>query len=47
MAFILYELSWTGNALGVEGAKAIAKTLKSNRTLTKLDLGGTDSVMHW
>jgi hypothetical protein len=47
MAFLLYELLWTGNGLGVEGAKLIAEALESNHTLTALNLGGTDSIMHW
>jgi hypothetical protein len=47
MVFLFYELLWTGNELGVEGAKVIAKALASNRTLTTLNLQCTDSVMHW
>jgi hypothetical protein len=47
MAFLLYELLWTDNRLGMEGAKVIAKALESNPTLTTLDLRCTDSVMHW
>jgi hypothetical protein len=47
MAFVFYELLWADNALGVEGAKVIAKALESNRTLTTLNLQCTDSVMHW
>jgi hypothetical protein len=47
MAFLLYELLWTVNELGVEGAKAIAKALESNHTLTTLNLFSTDSIMDW
>jgi hypothetical protein len=44
MEFLFYELLWTGNNLGIEGAKVIAKALESNPTLTTLDLDGTDSL---
>jgi hypothetical protein len=47
MVFIFYELLWTGNELGVHGTRVIAKALETNRTLTTLDLGCTDSVMRW
>jgi hypothetical protein len=47
MAFLFYELLWTGNELGVEGANVIARALESNQTLTTLELFSTDSVMHW
>jgi hypothetical protein len=40
-------LLWPDNGLGVEGAKLIAKALESNRTLTTLNLGSTDSALHW
>jgi hypothetical protein len=42
MVFIMYELLWADNGLGVEGARVIAKTLESNRSLTTLDLSCTD-----
>jgi len=42
MTFLLYELLWTVNRLGVEGAKLIANALASNHTLTTLNLDGTD-----
>jgi hypothetical protein len=45
--FFSYELLWSDNELGVEGAEEIAKVLESNHTLTTLNLGGTDSVVHW
>jgi hypothetical protein len=47
MAFLFYELLWTVNELGMEGAKLIAKSLESNNTLTTLNLHCTESVMHW
>ena len=31
---------WTGNRIGVEGASKISESLKTNTTLTKLDLEG-------
>ena len=36
--FCLYE---TGNKIGNDGAKAIAEALKTNKTLTTLDLEST------
>jgi hypothetical protein len=47
MAFLFFELLWAGNELGVEGVKLIAKALKSNHTVTTLELGGSDSVVRW
>jgi hypothetical protein len=47
MVFLFYELLWADNNLGVEGTRVIAKALESNCTLTTLNLGRTDSVMHW
>jgi hypothetical protein len=44
---LIYELLWTANELGVEGAKVIAKTLEGNQTLTTLNLGCTDYVVYW
>jgi hypothetical protein len=44
MVFFIYELLWSGNELGVEGAKQIANALESNHTLTTLDLDSTDSL---
>jgi hypothetical protein len=46
MAFLCGSLL-VENELGVEGAKVIAKGLESNHTLTTLDLGCMDSVIHW
>jgi hypothetical protein len=40
MAFVLHELLWTANELGVGGAKVIANVLERNRTLKTLDLMG-------
>ena len=34
------SISYIGNYIGDEGAKAIATALKSNNTITSLDLGG-------
>jgi hypothetical protein len=47
MAFLLYELFWADNELGVEGAKVIAKALESNHTMTTLNLWSTDSIIDW
>jgi hypothetical protein len=41
MVFLLYELLWTGNGLGVEGTELMANALASNRTLVTLDLSCT------
>ena len=34
------ELKWTDNKIGDEGAIAISESLKTNTTLTELNLGG-------
>ena len=33
---------WTGNDIGAEGARMISEALKSNSTLTELDLRGDE-----
>ena len=35
---------WTGNLIGDEGATAISESLKTNTTLTKLNLEGDDKI---
>ena len=35
---------WTGNYIGDEGAKKISESLKTNTTLTELDLGRDDKI---
>ena len=35
---------WTGNRIGAEGAIAISESLKTNTTLTSLNLGGDDKL---
>ena len=37
---------WTANYIGAEGARMISEGLKSNNTLTILDLGG-DEIEEW
>ena len=34
---------WTGNKIGAEGAKKLSEGLKSNSTLTELNLQGDDN----
>ena len=36
---------WTGNRIGDEGAKKISESLKTNTTLTELDLSGDDMIL--
>lgn len=36
----IYMPSSTGNEIGAEGARALAKSLKQNKTLAELNLGG-------
>ena len=40
---------WTGNNIGDSGARMISESLKTNTTLTTLDLGGDEkwSKMKW
>ena len=40
---------WTGNSVGDSGAKMISESLKTNTTLTTLDLGSDEkwSKMKW
>ena len=41
---------WTGNDIGESGARMISESLKTNTTLTKLDLKGDErkwSKMKW
>ena len=33
---------WTDNNIGVQGARMISEALKSNRTLTELNLSGDE-----
>ena len=40
----LTSINLWGNDIGAEGAKAIAEALKSNTSLTSIDLGITTSV---
>ena len=35
---------WTGNEIGDEGAVKISELLKTNTTLTKLNLDGDDKI---
>ena len=35
---------WTGNEIGDEGANQISESLKTNTTLTELDLSGDDKM---
>ena len=35
--------TWADNGIGVEGAKAISESLKTNTTLTSLNLGGDNN----
>ena len=35
---------WTGNQIGAEGAIAISESLKTNTTMTELNLGGDDKM---
>ena len=35
---------WTGNNIGSEGAIAISESLKTNTTLTELNLSGDDKI---
>ena len=35
---------WTVNWIGAEGAIAISESLKTNTTLTELNLGGDDEI---
>ena len=35
---------WTGNKIGDEGVTQISELLKTNTTLTSLDLGGDDKI---
>ena len=35
---------WTDNEIGAEGAIAISESLKTNTTLTKLNLRGDDKI---
>ena len=38
----IWELIWTGNNIGYEGARMISESLKTNTTLTKLELNGDE-----
>ena len=35
---------WTDNRIGAEGANQISESLKTNTTLTTLDLSGDDKI---
>ena len=35
---------WTDNEIGDEGAMKISESLKTNTTLTELNLGGDDKI---
>ena len=35
---------WTDNNIGDEGARMISESLKTNSTLTELNLGGDDKI---
>ena len=35
---------WTDNNIGAEGAKMISESLKTNTTLTELNLRGDDNI---
>ena len=35
---------WTGNKIGAEGAVRISELLKTNTTLTELNLGSDDKI---
>ena len=37
---------WTGNDIGAEGARMIIESLKTNTTLTKLDLSGEENEIN-
>ena len=40
-----YSLQLTDNFIGAEGAKTVSELLKTNTTLTSLDLGGDDMII--
>ncbi len=40
-------IMWTGNKIGDEGARMISEALKTNTTLTKLDLRGYENEVKW
>ena len=38
---------WTDNNIGAEGARMISEALKTNTTLTTLDLGSDENEVKW